>query len=144
MSPCGKAEPMLPDKVNGQLFINNEVLSVSWNTLRGGCSPAMLLSKCGLQGQSTLLNNRRLQRRSRLTRITPPAGALSFAQRRFQCLHVHTMFLLSSFHSAALPLQRVLILESKEAFTEWITKGLMGLINYLIIRYKIDGNGLSL
>ncbi len=59
VSPHGKAEPILPDEVNGWSFVNDRVSSISQTALCSGCSPSMLSGKCGLQGQSTLLNSLR-------------------------------------------------------------------------------------
>ncbi len=62
VSLCGKAEPMLPGIFNGQLFVNDGVLSVPLTTLCGGRSSATLTLKYECQGRFTLLDDLRLRR----------------------------------------------------------------------------------
>ncbi len=59
---CGKAQPILPGKVNGWSFVRDGVSSISLTALRGGCFSATLTLKCKRQGRFTLLDDLRQQR----------------------------------------------------------------------------------
>ncbi len=58
----GWVQPILPGKVNGWLFVNDGVLSVSLTASCGGRSSATLTLKCERQGRFILLDDLRWRR----------------------------------------------------------------------------------